>query len=519
MKIERTKNATRNIAWGMIEKTVNIVLPFVARTVFIYILGSEYLGLNSLFTSILSVLSLTELGVGSALVFSMYKPIAEDDSDTICALMNLYRRVYRIIGTIITVVGLSITPFITYFIKDKAYPSDINIYVLYLMYLFNTTISYFLFSYKTSLLRAHQRGDVTSKITTGLTFVQQILQIILIAIFKNYYAYVIIQPIFVVIANLINAYKVNQMYPQYKCYGEISKELKDDIKKKIVGLLSYKIYGVIFASVDTIVISRYLGLTQLAIYQNYYYVLNAIVGFVGVFTTSLVAGIGNSMATETVDKNYNDFKKIVFLNGWIISFCSISLMCLYQPFMMLWVGEKLMFPFPTMVLVVLYFYIPRVTTMSYVYREAAGLWWEDRLRPIVATVVNLVLNIALVQVIGMNGVILSTLFCSVFINIPWGTHILFKNYFKRSEAEYFLNLFKYTIITLIMAVITYGICLMIGNTGFVKFFIKMIVCLVVPNAGFALVYRSDEYFQFAIEFVNKLIFKIKNRFFKRIIIR
>ena len=511
MKIERTKNATRNIVWGMVEKLVNIILPFIARTVFIYILGSEYLGLNSLFTSILSVLSLTELGVGSALVFSMYKPIAEDDADTICALLNLYRRVYRYIGLIIATVGLCITPFITFFIKDKAYPADINIYFLYIMYLFNTTVSYFMFSYKISLLRAHQRGDVTSKITTALTLSQQIIQIGLLAIFRNYYSYVIIQPIFVIIANLINAHKVNQMYPQYKCRGEISDDLKADIKKKIVGLLSYKIYGVIFASVDTIVISRFLGLTQLAIYQNYYYILNAVVGFVGVFTTSLTAGIGNSMATETVEKNYRDFKKIVFLNGWIISFCSIVLLCLYQPFMKIWVGTKLMFPFSTMLLIVLYFFIPRITTMSYVYREAAGLWWEDRLRPIVATVVNLGLNIALVQVIGMNGVMLSTLFCSVFINVPWGTHILFKNYFDRSEKEYFFDLFKYSFFTTIVSVITYVFCGFVGEDGIIRFFVKMVICLIIPNLVFAVIYRNNEYFSYAVGFGNKIINKIRVR--------
>ena len=509
MKIERTKNATRNIAWGLIEKVVNIVLPFIARTVFIYILGSEYLGLNSLFTSILSVLSLTELGIGSALVFSMYKPIAEDDPDTICALLNLYRRVYRYIGLIITGAGLAIAPFIAFFIKDKAYPADINIYVLYLLYLFNTTISYFLFSYKASLLRAHQRGDVSSKITTVLTLCQQILQIALLAIFRNYYAYVIIQPVFVVIANLISARKVDQMYPQYKCRGEISKELKADIKKKIVGLLSYKIYGVIFASVDTIVISKFIGLTQLGIYQNYYYVLNAIVGVVGVFTASITAGIGNSMATETVEKNYNDFRKIVFLNGWIISFCSIALFCLYQPFMKIWVGEKLMFPFSVMVLIVLYFYIPRVTTLSYVYREAAGLWWEDRFRPIVATIVNLILNIILVQYIGMHGVLLSTLFCSVFINIPWGTRILFANYFHRSEKEYFSDLFKYTFITALVAMVTYGICGFLGGDGIVVFFAKMAICLIVPNVSFALIYRNNEHYHYAIGFGTKLLKKIK----------
>lgn len=509
MKIERTKNATRNIVWGIIEKIVNIVLPFVARTVFIYILGSEYLGLNSLFTSILSVLSLTELGIGSALVFSMYKPIAEDDPETICALLNLYRRVYRYIGLIITVAGLCIAPFITFFIKDKAYPADINIYFLYLMYLFNTVISYFLCAYKLSLVRAHQRSDVTSKITTALTICQQLLQIALIVLFKNYYAYVVVQPLFVVISNLLNARKIDKMYPQYKCRGEISNELKADIKKKIVGLLSYKVSGVIFSSLDPIIISTFLGLTQLAIYQNYYYIISAIEGFIVVFTASIVAGIGNSMATETKEKNYRDYSKVVFLNGWIISFCSVSFFCLLQPFMRMWVGDKLMFPISTMGLIVFNFYVLKMTNISFVYREAAGLWWEDRIRPIVAAVVNLILNVSLINIVGMNGVIIATLICMFFINIPWGTHILFDKYFERSESEYYMFLLKHTGITAFILLVTYGICMLIGENSILQFVLRMIVCAIIPNLLLMVIYRNNENYHYAIDFSKKILGKIR----------
>lgn len=510
MKIERTKNATRNIIWGFLEKMVGILLPFVSRTVFVYTLGAEYLGLNSLFTSILSVLNLTELGMGSALVFSMYKPIAEDDKETICALLNLYKKVYRVIGCIILVCGLAIAPFIEFFIKGKTYPADINIYVIYLMYLFNTCCSYFLFAYKISLLRAHQRGDITSKITMTLTLIQQILQMGLLIIFKNYYAYIFIQPLFVIISNLINAYKVNKLFPEYCCKGTINDELMADIKKKVIGLLSYKIYGVVFASVDTIVISKFLGLVTLAVYQNYNYIISAIIGFVSVFTASLTAGIGNSIATETKEKNYHDFKKIVFINGWIISWCSICLLCLFQHFMKLWMGDNLLFPFDTMVLMVLYFLLPRITTMSYVYREAAGLWWEDRFRPIVATVVNLILNIVLVHIIGMNGVILSTLFCSIFINIPWGTSILFKQYFKRSPKEYFCKIIKYIIYTIIIGILTLAICELLPETGVLYLLSKAIICCIIPNLCFLVIYSHEQEFAEA----KELCFRIVRKKFK-----
>lgn len=504
MKIERTKNATRNIIWGVIEKIVGIILPFLSRTLFIYFLGAEYLGLNSLFTSILSVLSLAELGMGSALVFSMYKPIAEDDKDTICALLNLYKKVYRIIGTIILVAGLCITPFIEFFIKGKSYPADINIYVIYLIYLFNTCCSYFMFAYKVSLLDAHQRRDVTSKITLVLTVSQQIVQMILLVAFRNYYAYVLIQPIFVVLANLIRSYKVDKLYPKYKCKGNISPELKSDIKKKIVGLLSYKIYGVVFSAVDTIVISKFLGLTTLAIYQNYNYILTSVAGFVSVLTASLTAGIGNSLAVESRDKNYNDLKKFFFLYSWIIGWCSVCFVCLFQHFMVLWIGEALTFTIDTMVIIVINFMINKMADIAYEYRVAAGLWWEDRFRPIIAAIVNLSLNIYMVQRIGMNGVILSTLICTIVINIPWGTHILFKIYFRRSPKEYYSKFIQKVIVTTIVAIFTYFTCDLLPDTGLIPLLIKGIICCIVPNILFWLAYCREKEYSEAKKIMSKI---------------
>ena len=163
----RTLNAKRNMLASLINRIVSMLLPFVTRTIFIYSLGSLYLGLNSIFSSVLSVLSLAELGVGTAMVYSMYKPIANGDAETVCALLNLYRKIYRIIGAVILVLGLAFTPFLPHIIKG-AVPADINLYVLYFINLFSTVVSYFLFAYKNSLLTASQRMDVISHIDTGV---------------------------------------------------------------------------------------------------------------------------------------------------------------------------------------------------------------------------------------------------------------------------------------------------------------------------------------------------------------
>lgn len=502
----RTQNAVRNIGWGMIEKIITLLLPFATRTVLIKVLGAQYLGLNSLFASILQVLSITELGFGSAIVFSMYRPIEEGDNDTICALINVYRKTYLVVGTIILIAGLVITPFLPNLIKGS-YPKDINIYVLYLIYLFNTVAGYYLWGYKSALFSAHQRNDLVSKRNSIVSLVAEVLKISSLLLIRNYYAYVIIIPIATILQNLLNALLAKKMFPTIICKGNISEDTKKGLRRRITGLISFKINNVVFSSVDTIVISAFLGLTPLAIYNNYYYIQTALVGFLTIFTSSITAGVGSKMVTNSVSDNYLDFKRFTFLNGWIVSWCSICLICLYQHFMNWWVGDKLVFPFQTMTLMVLYFFIPRITTLTYSYREAAGLWWEDRFRPLVSTVANLVLNIMLVRIIGMDGVIISTLICSIFINIPWGSLILFKNYFKCSIREYFLRLVYYTIVTTIVGGVTLFICNLLPGAGFMPMIGKGIICFIIPNILFWIIYhRLPEY-----QYMKSLIVMMKNR--------
>lgn len=494
-KIERTKNATRNIMWGVVEKLITILMPFICRTVFIRVLGAEYLGLNSLFTSILQVLSISELGIGTAIVFSMYRPIAEDDEASLCALLSFYKKIYKIIGTIILAAGLAILPILTKLINGT-YPNEVNIYFIYLIYLFNTVIGYYLFAYKQALFSAYQRNDLLSKLTTFISFLSNTMQIVLLLIAHNYYAYILVVPTATILTNLSSFYLSNKMYPNIQCRGQITAETKESIKKRIIGLFSFKIYGVVFCSVDTIVISSFLGLMPLAIYNNYYYIQTSILGFLVVLTSSITAGIGNKMITNSVEDNYRDFKNFTFANSWITSWCAVCLLCLYQHFIRAWVGENYLFPFFTMYLMVIYFFLPRLTSMTYTYREAAGLWWEDRFRPLVSTAVNLILNILLVKSIGMNGVIISTLVCTIFINVPWGSYILFKKYFKRSVREYFGQLFYYLVITNLAGFVTLWICNLLPETGWIILFMKLFICCIVPNVIFFTFYRKREEFKY-----------------------
>lgn len=494
MIIDRKKNAARNIVWGIWNKAICVFFPFVIRTIIIWKLGTEYLGISSLFSSVLQVLNLAELGFGSALVFSMYKPIAEDDGQTICALLNVYRKVYHRIGTLILGAGIVLLPFLEYVIKGEC-PDKINVYVVYLIYLSNTTISYFVFAYRSSLLLAHNRNDVISKISTSVIIIQYLVQTLILCFAPNYYFYILVLPVFTVALNIIQALCTVKMYPDYVCKGDISTEMRIDIRKRVCGLASYKIYGVVFSSVDSIVISMFLGLIPLGIYNNYYYIVASVEAFLVITINSLTAGIGNSLVLENVEKNYQDFKQLVFMNAWLVGWCAICMAVLFQPFIEAWIGKDYWLSYVTVCLLVIMFYASRVSTVTYLYKEALGLWWEDRIRPLVSTIANLTINIFLVQKIGLNGVIISTVICTLFINIPCGTHILFKNYFKEGEVHYYINIIKYAVITLLVGIVTYWFSTFVVTGGFREVMIKSVVCLIIPNLCFAAIYHRKKEFR------------------------
>lgn len=507
MKIERTKNATKNIIFGTVLKIYQIIVPFIIRTAMIYLLGVEYLGLNSLFTSILSVLNLVELGVGSAMVFSMYKPIAKDDETTICALMKLYKIYYRIIGAVILVLGLIVCPFVPKLIKGNV-PSDMNVYILYLLNLFATVFSYWLFAYKNCLLSAHQRNDISSKITLIVNTIMYIVQIALLFVFRNYYFYVIALLLGQIVLNVTTAIIVDRIYPKYKAKGNLPKKQIKEINNRVKDLFTSKIGGVIVNSADSIVISSFLGLTVLAVYQNYFYILTAIIGIVGVIFSSCTAGIGNSIIVESKEKNYNDFNKFTFIIAWLAGFSACSLLCLYQNFMTLWVGENLLLSLSCVLCFVVYYYVTEMNSVLLLYKDAAGIWHKDRFRPLVTAITNLVLNLILVNFIGICGVLLSTVISALVVGFPWLIQNLFTEIFKINAKSYLIKLLRYTVVAIIATTITYGICNFIHGATWITLIIKAFICLIIPNIIFFVTYYKTNEMKETISLVKKIL-KIK----------
>lgn len=504
MKIERTKNAARNVVFGVVLKIYALALPFVMRTAMIYWLGIEYLGLNSLFTSVLQVLNLAELGVGSAMTFSMYKPIAEDDRDKICALMNLYHFYYRVIGGAVLVGGLAVLPFLPHLIKGSV-PPDINIYVLYFLNLAATVLTYWLFAYRNSIFSAYQRTDVVSKVTILTDTIKYAIQIFILACFHSYYLYVIAILATQVLNNVSIAYLSRKMYPQYEPKGKVSKEEQREINKRISDLFTSKLGGTIVGSADTIVISSFIGLKVLAVYQNYYYIITALSGIVIILFNAVTAGSGNSMVTESKEKNYHDFKKLSWITYWMIGFVICGLFCLYQTLMKVWVGAELMLDDNFVLLFCLYFAGNMTIQLLSVYKNAAGIWHEDRFRPLISGIANLVLNLIMVKFIGLYGIVLSTIISVYLISAPWLLHNVFTLIFPGKFKDYGKDLLTYTVTIIAVTFITSRVCNLIPDSGFVILIVKTLVCTVVCNGLFLLIYHKSPMFKEVLQMAYKII--------------
>jgi O-antigen/teichoic acid export membrane protein len=297
------------------------------------------------------------------------------------------------------------------------------------------------------------------------------------------------------------------LFPSIKCAGKVDEKTLKELLKKVVGMMLYKISGVCRNSFDSIIISSFLGLVVLAQYQNYYYIMNAVSSIIAIVTTAATASIGNSIATETVEKNLDNFKTFSFLYNWIASWCTVCLLCLYQPFMKIWVGEDLLFSFDMVVLFCIYFYSCKVSDILFTYRQAAGLWWEDKLRPIIESVANLVLNILLVKYFGVCGVVVSTIVTIVFINIPWGGFILFKHYFKCGMKKYLIDSLFYCVVVIFACAVTFVLCNLFKSDGIILLLERFLVCLIIPNIFFYLAYRKLVYFNKGVNLIKKIFKK------------
>ena len=499
----RVKNTKNNIISGMINMFINMLFPFIIRTCILYYLSDKYLGLSSLFSSILQILNLAELGFSNAIVYNMYKPIAENNYEMVGSYLNYYKKVYFRVGCLIMFFGLIILPFITFFINES-WPQEINIYILYLLYLFDSSISYFLFAYKSSLLTALQKYNVVNNFQSIFWIIKFLIQILCIVLLKNYYLFVIASIFSTIMINISCSIYVDKHYSKYKSSSNLSKNERKKVKEQVNGLMIGKLSDVSRNSFDSVILSSFFGLSVVAIYNNYYYIFSAIYSVLLVLTSSMQASIGNSIAKETIEKNYNDLLTFNFIFSFIICFCCVSLLSLYQPFMRIWVGNELLLSDFNVILLTIYFFVLNINDSRNLYFTGSGLWWKAKKSFIFEALANLLLNIVLGKIFGITGVIVATIITIFIFNYIVRTNILFKNYFKFSPAFFYKKTFYYGCVIFILCLISLLINKFISVNGYIGLIVYLLLSIII-SLLFVIPFIKSKEFKNLLVLLNKLI--------------
>jgi len=502
----RTLNSKRNIIVGILSSLLTPIFGLIIKSAIINNFNVEYIGLTSVFASMIQVLNLAELGFSSAVVVNLYKPLKENDLVAVQGILSYFRQVYRIIGISVFCIGILISPLLKILAVNT---SDVreNIYILYFLYIADTTMSYVLFAYKEALLNAVQRFDIAKTAYIIVYAIKNIMQLIAIVLLKNFYLYVVILVICTVLYNLFLNAISKKMYKQYYPNGCIDSKIKGSIKEQILGISIGNIMGVSRNSMDSIVITYFWGLAVAGQYSNYYFIFNTVIGFSWVVINAIQASVGNSVVSETVEKNYWDMTRIEFLLNIFITACSAYMISLYQPFMKVWMGNDLIFDDSIMILFVIYFYAMAINGGRNAYFFALGYWWKARWCIILESVLNIILNVILGKVWGVSGIIIATIITIIVLNYIGITNLLFREYFRFGKKEFYANRVVYTVIALTTCSISYYSSICIQYDGIYGLIIRALVCtliilFVVPSLMFILK-RND--FKDAIVFVKQII--------------
>lgn len=506
--MNRTQKSIRNISFTVIGFLVTTLLQLVNRKVFIHFLCSDYLGLNGLFSNILSMLSLSEMGVGAAIVFALYKPIAENDTEKIKSLMALYKRLYTFIGMFVLTAGALLTPFLHLLIKEM--PDIPHIHLYYLMFVLDSGMSYF-YTYKRSLIVCNQDNYISTTSTMVASIATKFSQLLVLLFTHNYFLFLLVQILFTRLENVLISMVADRRYPflKEKDYQELSREEKGNIKRNVFAMMAHKIGTVVVNATDNIIISKILGLTILGVYSNYVLLTQTIEGFITKIFSSITASIGNLVVEKQISEIEKVFQRILFLNYWIINFCTICLICLIQPFVQLWLGNEYKLSMFTVSMIIAVFYFNGMRRTVLEFRSAAGIFWADRYKALVESFVNIVVSIPLTYLIGVSGVKLGTLISLLTVAFWVEGKVLFKYLLKKSVWGYIGLQIKYAVCTLIQCCMTYWLCNLFNDSTVIDFLIKIVICAIFPNVIMIILFYRTQAFQDTVNMAKKILLKRK----------
>ena len=490
----RTEYSILNILTGVGGYFLNTILGFVCRMVFVRCLSADYLGVNGLFTNVLAMLSLAELGVGGAIVYALYKPLAENDEAKIASLMRLYSKAYRMIGTLIAVVGLALMPFIKLIIQEQPNISE-SIYLLYGINLFNTASSYF-FSYRSSLLIAAQRNYIVSGINYAITILQSVLQMVFLLKFRNYLGYLLIQTAGTFVFYILVSYVATKQFPfiRKKDVKPLPKNEQKMLFSNIRDLMIYKVSSLLVNSTDNILITFFNGLATTGIASNYTLLVNTLNSLLSQVFNGLTASIGNHNASESGEKRYQLFSFLNMMNFWIFGWAALGIFFCSSDLVQLCFGEEYVLSAEIPFVMALNFFTVGMMNAVWTYKHTLGLFHHGRFIQFFTGILNIAFSALLGTYWGLFGILFATFIARLFTSLWYDPYAVFKYGFHMPLCVYVRKLIYYMVVMTISAVLCQASFLLVGGDLVVRTLLKMLLCSIIANLTFWIFFRKTSEF-------------------------
>ena len=495
----RVKSATRNIAFGYVGQIATALMSFILRTVFIMHLNEDLLGINSTYGNILSLLNMAELGIGTALNFSLYGPVARGEKEKIKSYMQLYRKAYFIIACVVAAVGLLLTPFLQYFkLRSPENTTVRELTIYYLIFLFNTVSSYFV-AYKYSLINAEQKNYIQTNILTITKVIVVFLQIIVVIVTKNFLLYLLTDAVVQLIQKVFVSKFLDKMYPflKEKNVEKLSKEESDEVWKKTKALVFHKVGDVARLQTDALIISTFVEVAMAGVVDNYNMVISTVSNFVNIIFNSVISSFGNLIATESREKQFSMFKVYRFFASWIYGFSCVGFMVLLTPLIRIWLGDHWILTSAAVYCILIDYYFKGDRIVLSNYKTAAGVFEPDKYLALIQGAVNLVISIVLVQTpLGITGIYIGTIVSGLIANFTKPV-IIYRECFDMKAGSYFVDTMKYLASLVFVLVVSQLISIkVLANLNILTFILMAIIITVLFNGVYFILYGRSEEFKY-----------------------
>lgn len=504
--MNRTKKAARNVIISMIGYACVVVSGFIARTAILRYMGIEMVGVGQLFSNIFMLLSYSSLGLETSIVYSLYEPLQQNDADKVCIIMNFYKKCFRYIEGAIIALTVLLLPVVPFMVKDSENIQDI--YLILILYGLTSASSYF-YAYKRSIIVADQNRYMSTLFSDISAVIKLLAQVLIISLTQSYTLYMLTNVI-VVISNMLVARVAEIKYPYLS--NHVQKKMVPAEKKELIrttiAIVEQKLGFVVVFAIDSILMSAFLGMSVVGMYSNYLMVINGLQAGIIIVFQSVTAGIGNLAITEDNVKLKASWNVLNFIGYWIYAFSTVCLVVLFNPFIQLWLGENYTFSMPILLLLVLHYYVEGMRKPVITYKDAIGIQWNDRWKPVVEVILNVIFSLLFIRWIGGIAGILLAMSLSMLLTSCWiEPYMLYKYGLHAEIGEYFKNYTIQCVIVVLMTIITLLCASKIDllGSGILYFGLKLVICIIVPNAIFVMCFCKSPELKSVVQIVKGLL--------------